>query len=59
MSNVFKDLFFKASGKDEERKINILGSIVERNKIMNSGVDSIDDVVAFSKSCGTKHDLYL
>ena len=58
MKNVLKSLLDKASGKDVERKIDIFSTIVERNKIKNSGA-SIDDVVAFAKSRNMQHDLYL
>lgn len=59
MSSVLKNFFNKASGKDVERKIDIFSSLVERNKIINSGDSSIDDVVAFAKNQKLKHDLYL
>lgn len=59
MKNILKNLFDKTSGKDEEEKIDILSSIVERNKIKNSSVSSIDEVVAFAKSQNMKYDIYL
>ena len=58
MPNPLKNLLDKASGKEEERKIDIFSSIVERNKIKNSGGFSIDEVVDFSKSQNIKHELY-
>lgn len=59
MKSILKNLLEKASGKDVERKIDIFSSIVERNKIMNSGVSSIDDVVAFAQAQNIEHELYL
>lgn len=58
MQKFFKSLFEKTSGKDVEKKIDIFISIMERNKIKNSGA-SIDDVVAFSRKHNIQHDLYV
>lgn len=59
MPSVLKNLLDKASGRDEERKVDILSAIVERNKIKNSGGFDINDVVAFAKSQNIKHNIYL
>lgn len=59
MNNLLKNLLDMASGKEEERKVDILSALVERNKIKNSGGFDINDVVAFAKSQNIKHDIYL
>ena len=58
MENVLKNIFDKVSGREEERKIDLLASIVDRNKIKNAGVSSIDDVVEFAKTQKMKYDIY-
>lgn len=58
MKEFFSRFFQKISGKEEERKIEILSAVVERNKIQNSGA-SIDDVVSFAVSQKLEHYLYL
>lgn len=58
MEHVLKNIFDKVSGREEERKIDLLAKIVERNKIKNAGVSSIDDVVEFAKTQKMKYDLY-
>lgn len=59
MPNLLRNLLDKASGREEERKVDILSALVERNKIKNSGGFDINDVVAFAKSQNIKHDIYL
>lgn len=59
MPNVLKNLLDMASGRDEEKKVDILSALVERNKIKNSGGFDVNDVVAFAKSQNIKHDIYL
>lgn len=58
MSGIFKRLLDKASGKEEERKVDILSNIVERNKIKNSGGFDINEVVAFARKQNIKHTIY-
>lgn len=42
-----------------ERKVDVFLAIMNRNKLIAFGNDSIDDVVAFSKKLKIKHDLYI
>lgn len=58
MKRILKKLIGKISGKDEEKRIDVFISILERNKIKNSDA-YIDEVVAFSKEQKLKHDLYI
>lgn len=59
MPDILKNLFDKASGRDEEREVDILSEVVERNKIKNSGGVDINDVVAFAKLQNIKHNIYI
>lgn len=54
---ILQNFFSKESEKEMERKIDILSSIVERNKIKNSDA-SIDDVVASAKSQNVKYKIF-
>ncbi len=56
-SRILQNFLFKESEKDMEKKIDILSSIVERNKIRNSG-SSIDDVVESAKKQNVKYRIY-
>lgn len=58
MPNVLKQILDKVSGKEEERKVDNLIAVIERNKIKNSGGFSIDEVVEFARSQDVKHKLY-
>lgn len=41
-----------------ERKVDVFLTIMNRNKLIAYGNDSIDDVVGFSKKLKIQHDLY-
>ena len=58
MLNVLKNLLDKVSGKDEERKVDNLIAVIERNKIRGSGVHDIDEVVKFARLQNVRHTLY-
>ena len=42
-----------------ERKVDVFLAIMNRNKLIAFGNDSIDDVVAFSKKLKIKYDIYI
>lgn len=56
-SRILQNFFSKESEKEMEKKVDILSSIVERNKIRNSGA-SIDDVVASAKNQNVKYKIF-
>ena len=58
MLNVLKQVLDKVSGK-EERKVDNLIAVIERNRIKNSGGFSIDEVVEFARLQNVKQKLYL
>ena len=57
MPNVLKQILDKVSGK-EERKVDNLIAVIERNKIRGSGVHDIDEVVKFARLQNVRHTLY-
>lgn len=56
-SRILQNFFSKGSEKEMEKRVDILSSIVERNKIRNSGA-SIDDVVASAKNQSVKYKIF-
>lgn len=54
---MLQNLFFKESEKELEKKVDILSTIVERNKIRNSGA-SIDEVIESAKNQSVKYKIF-
>ncbi|NBK00647.1 hypothetical protein D5282_26330 [bacterium 1xD8-48] len=54
---ILQNFFSKESEKEMEKRVDILSSIVERNKIKNSGA-CIDDVVASAKNQSVKYKIF-
>lgn len=42
-----------------ERKVDVFLSIINRNKLVAYGNDSIEEVIAYSKKLKIKHDIYI
>mgnify|MGYP003308969017 CR=1 FL=1 len=63
ITNIFTStinkILYNTSHAKLERKVDVFLAIMNRNKLIDYGNDSIDDVVAHSKKLKIKHDIYI
>lgn len=58
-TNTINKILYNTPHAKLERKVDTFLVVMNRNKLIAQGKDSIDDVVGFAKKLKVKHDLYI